>query len=79
MKLNKDPILYRARKIITRPFSNQIKGTNEGTIGALVLSTLFALVIGGQLPNYISPRTLKLAAGIGFIAIGIWVLLDLRH
>ena len=51
----------------------------NGTIGALVLSTLFAVVIGGQLPNYISPSTLKLAAGIGVIAIGIWVLLDLRH
>lgn len=47
--------------------------------GALLLSTLLAVVIGGQLPNYISPPTLKLAAGIGFIAIGVWVLLDLRH
>ncbi|MDH5587584.1 MAG: TMEM165/GDT1 family protein [Nitrospirota bacterium] len=46
---------------------------------ALVLSTLLAVIIGGQLPNYISPRTLKLTAGIGFIAIGIWVLVDLRH
>ncbi len=46
---------------------------------ALVLSTLLAVVIGAQLPNYISPRTLKVAAGIGFIGIGIWVFVDLRH
>ncbi len=47
--------------------------------GALLLSTLLAVVIGGQLPHYISPRILKLVAGIGFVAIGVWVLLDLRH
>jgi putative Ca2+/H+ antiporter (TMEM165/GDT1 family) len=30
------------------------------------------------LSAYIPPRALKLTAGIGFVAIGIWVLLDSR-
>lgn len=47
--------------------------------GALVLSTLLAVLIGEQLSRYISPRILKLVAGVGFIAIGVWVLVDLRH
>lgn len=47
--------------------------------GALVLSTLLAVLIGEQLSHYISPRILKLVAGVGFIAIGVWVLVDLRH
>ncbi|WP_455371356.1 TMEM165/GDT1 family protein, partial [Petrachloros mirabilis] len=45
---------------------------------ALVLCTLLAVLVGGQLPLYISPRMLKLLAGIGFISVGIWTLLDLR-
>ena len=46
--------------------------------GALVLSSLIAVLVGSQLSEYIPPRALKLVAGIGFIAIGIWVLVDAR-
>lgn len=45
---------------------------------ALVLSSLIAVLIGGQLSYYISPRILKIVAGLGFIAIGGWVLFDAR-
>jgi putative Ca2+/H+ antiporter (TMEM165/GDT1 family) len=45
---------------------------------ALVLSSLIAVLVGSQLTAYVPPRVLKLAAGCGFIAIGIWVLVDLR-
>lgn len=44
--------------------------------GALVLSSLIAVALGGQLPSYFSPRVLKLLAGAGFLAIGVWVLMD---
>lgn len=46
--------------------------------GALLLSTLIAVLVGGQMQNYVPLRVLKLFAGIGFIAIGLWVLWDLR-
>lgn len=46
--------------------------------GALVLSSLLAVLIGGQLPAFVSPRILKVAAGIGFVAIGGWMLLEAR-
>lgn len=46
--------------------------------GALVLSSLLAVLMGTQLLNYVSPRALKLMAGVGFVAIGIWMLFDLR-
>ena len=46
--------------------------------GALVLSSLMAVLVGSQLSAYIPPRALKLAAGVGFVAIGIWVLFDSR-
>jgi putative Ca2+/H+ antiporter (TMEM165/GDT1 family) len=42
--------------------------------GALVLSTLIAVLVGSQLSQYISPRILKIVAGLGFIIIGTWVL-----
>ncbi len=45
---------------------------------ALLLSTLLAVAVGGQLQNYVSLRVLKLVAGVGFIVIGLWVLWDLR-
>jgi putative Ca2+/H+ antiporter (TMEM165/GDT1 family) len=44
--------------------------------GALVLSSWLAVVIGAQLPAYVPLRTIKVMAGIGFVAIGVWVLID---
>jgi putative Ca2+/H+ antiporter (TMEM165/GDT1 family) len=44
--------------------------------GALVLSSFLAVVIGDQLSAYVPLRTIKVTAGIGFVAIGTWVLID---
>lgn len=44
--------------------------------GALVLSTVLAVFIGGQIATLISPEKIRLIAGIGFLAIGLWTLLD---
>lgn len=46
--------------------------------GALVLSSLLAVLIGGQLSAVVSPRVLKLVAGIGFVVIGGWLLFEVR-
>ena len=46
--------------------------------GALVLSSLVAVIVGGQLPALASPRMLKIVAGIGFVAIGGWMLFEAR-
>ena len=43
--------------------------------GALLLSTLIAVVVGEELGRLLDPRHLKIAAGIGFIAIGLWLAL----
>ena len=43
---------------------------------ALVLSSLLAVLIGDQLPSYVSMKALKITAGLGFLAIGAWVLID---
>ncbi len=53
-------------------------GVFLASAGALVLSSLIAVLVGSQLSTYIPPRVLKLAAGVGFIAIGVWVLIDAR-
>lgn len=37
---------------------------------ALVVSTLLAVVVGGQISHFLSPEKLKLIAGAGFILIG---------
>jgi putative Ca2+/H+ antiporter (TMEM165/GDT1 family) len=42
---------------------------------ALVLSTALAVVIGSHAGDWISPKVLKTLAGLGFIAVGAWVLL----
>lgn len=39
---------------------------------ALVLSTAIAVVAGAWVSEHISPRHLKLAAGTGFMLIGVW-------
>ncbi len=53
-------------------------GVFAASAGALVLSSLIAVLVGAELSQYVSPRMLKLAAGMGFLAIGIWVLFDAR-
>jgi hypothetical protein len=47
-------------------------GVFAASSAALVLSSLLAVLMGGQLSAYVSPRALKLLAGVGFVAIGIW-------
>jgi putative Ca2+/H+ antiporter (TMEM165/GDT1 family) len=43
--------------------------------GALVLSSLLAVLIGGALPEFVAPRRLRILAGIAFVLIGAWMLL----
>ena len=43
---------------------------------ALVLAAAIGVLVGAQIERFISPRTLKIVAGIGFIAIGIWTLVS---
>ena len=45
-----------------------------GSALALVLAAAIGVLVGAQLERLISPRTLKVVAGIGFIAIGIWTI-----
>jgi putative Ca2+/H+ antiporter (TMEM165/GDT1 family) len=45
---------------------------------ALVCSSLLAVLIGSQLTRFVSPVTLQIVAGLGFIVIGIWMLLGVR-
>ena len=41
---------------------------------ALVLASAIGVIAGSFLSNYISEKHLHIAAGVGFIGIGIWML-----
>jgi putative Ca2+/H+ antiporter (TMEM165/GDT1 family) len=43
---------------------------------ALVLAAGIGVLVGTQLERLISPKTLRLLAGLGFVAVGIWTLLS---
>jgi putative Ca2+/H+ antiporter (TMEM165/GDT1 family) len=45
---------------------------------ALVLSSLLAVLVGGYLSQLVPPTTLQIIAGVGFIIIGVWMLVGLR-
>lgn len=45
-----------------------------GSASALTLAALIGVLVGSQVERFISPQKLKMVAGIGFIAIGIWTL-----
>lgn len=45
-----------------------------GSAAALTLAALLGVLVGSQLERFISPDKLKIAAGIGFIVIGVWTL-----
>lgn len=47
-----------------------------GSALALVLAAAIGVLVGAQIEKFVSSRTLKIAAGIGFIAIGIWTLIS---
>jgi len=41
---------------------------------ALIAAAGIGVLVGGVLERFISPRTLKMIAGVGFILIGIWTI-----
>lgn len=41
---------------------------------ALVVAAAIGVLVGAQVERFVSPRTLKIVAGIGFIAIGVWTI-----
>ncbi|HID11053.1 MAG TPA: TMEM165/GDT1 family protein [Candidatus Latescibacteria bacterium] len=45
---------------------------------ALVVSSLAAVVLGAQFGRVLSPKLIRLASGMAFIGLGIWVLWGLR-
>jgi putative Ca2+/H+ antiporter (TMEM165/GDT1 family) len=47
-----------------------------GSALALTCAAAIGVVVGAQLERLIAPRTLKLIAGAGFIAIGLWTMLS---
>lgn len=47
-----------------------------GSATALILAAGIGVLVGAQVERFVSPRTLKLVAGIGFVAIGIWTMVS---
>ena len=47
-----------------------------GSALALTLAAAIGVLVGAQLERFVSPKTLKIVAGIGFIAIGVWTALS---
>jgi putative Ca2+/H+ antiporter (TMEM165/GDT1 family) len=67
-------------QLATMLFASEAKTSKwvvfAGSALALVLAAAIGVLVGAQLERFISPRTLKLVAGIGFIAIGLWTLVS---
>lgn len=49
-------------------------GVFVAAAAALVLSTLVAVLAGGVVSRFVPESTLKIVAGVGFIAVGVWTL-----
>ncbi|MCS6988915.1 MAG: TMEM165/GDT1 family protein [Chloroherpetonaceae bacterium] len=47
-----------------------------GSAAALVVAAGIGVLVGEQLGKWISPKTLKWIAGLGFVAIGVWTMLS---
>ncbi len=47
-----------------------------GSALALVLAAAIGVMVGAQIERFVKPSTLKLVAGAGFIAIGLWTMLS---
>ena len=66
-------------QLATMLFASEMKVSRwvifAGSACALTVAAGIGVIVGGQLERFVSPRTLRLVAGIGFVAIGIWTLL----
>ena len=49
-------------------------GVFVAAAAALVLSTVVAVLAGGFVSRFVAESTLKVVAGLGFIAVGVWTL-----
>jgi putative Ca2+/H+ antiporter (TMEM165/GDT1 family) len=47
-----------------------------GSALALVCAAAIGVLVGAQIEKLVSPRTLKIVAGIGFIVIGLWTIVS---
>jgi len=45
-----------------------------GSAGALVLSSLIAVVFGAALSRVVPPNAIKIGAGLFFVVVGVWML-----
>lgn len=45
-----------------------------GSAGALVLSSLIAVLLGAGVSRFVSPATIKICAGVFFVIVGAWTL-----
>lgn len=65
-------------QLATMLFASEEKTSNwvvfAGSASALVLAAAIGVLVGAQLERFVQPRTLKLVAGMGFVAIGLWTL-----
>ena len=46
-----------------------------GSAAALVAAAAIGVIVGAQLERFVKPQTLKIVAGAGFIAIGVWTII----
>lgn len=65
-------LLFASDKSVSR------LGVFAASSSALVLSSLLAVLFGAEISRLVPPSVLKVIAGVGFIAIGIWMLVNGR-
>lgn len=67
-------------QLATMLFAAEAKGGRwvifAGSALALTAAAAIGVLVGAQIERVIAPRTLKLIAGAGFVAIGIWTMLS---
>jgi putative Ca2+/H+ antiporter (TMEM165/GDT1 family) len=61
-------MLFAAEKEVSKPL------VFAASAAALVLAAGIGVLVGAQIERFVSPKTLKILAGVGFIAIGGWTI-----
>jgi putative Ca2+/H+ antiporter (TMEM165/GDT1 family) len=65
-------------QLATMLFSGEAKVSRwvifAASASALTLAAAIGVIVGAQLERFVSPRTLRMVAGVGFIVIGVWTM-----
>ena len=67
---------YYVMRLKKRMVLSKLKDVFAASAAALVFTSAIGVLAGSLISEYVNPRVMRWVAGLGFIAVGLWVLVS---